>query len=145
MNLKSKKGVTMLSLVIYVASFVVVAGIVGGITVFFYNNTNMISNEVYSAAEYNKFNMYLVEESEESGNFYEGFDTSSDMYELTFSNGDVYTLDTNNNLLYYNSICLCEDVQDLSVDVDYSTGKEVVKVKITFSDQAYTTSYTMNG
>ncbi len=65
MKLKFQKGVTMLSLVIYIASFLVVAGVVAGITIFFYNNTSLLDTEVYSAAEYNKLNMYLVKESEQ--------------------------------------------------------------------------------
>ena len=56
----------MLSLVIYIASFLVVAGVIAGITIFFYNNTKLLDTEVYSAAEYNKLNMYLVKESEET-------------------------------------------------------------------------------
>jgi Tfp pilus assembly major pilin PilA len=65
MYLKSQKGITLMSLVIYIASFLIVAGIISGITIFFYKNTTLMDTEVYSAAEYNKLNMYLVKESEE--------------------------------------------------------------------------------
>ena len=144
MKYKSQKGMTMLSLVIYISCFVVIAGIIGGITSFFYNNTELLNSEAYSATEYNKLNIYLVSESEETGNSFAGFDDTTDVYVLSFSNGNVYSFDTENNLLYFNKICLCEDVQDFKVTTDYTTGKEVVKVKISFSDKSYTTSYTMN-
>ena len=144
MNCKSQKGITMLSLVIYIICFVIIAGIVGAITVFFYNNTELLNSEAYSATEYNKLNMYLVNESEEEGNSFVDFDDTSNLYKLTFSNGNVYTFDTENNLLYFNQICLCEDVQDLKVTTDYTTGKEVIEVKIDFSNKSYTTSYTMD-
>ena len=144
MNCKSQKGITMLSLVIYVACFVIIASIIGAITAFFYNNTELLSSEAYSATEYNKLNIYLVNESEEVGNSFVDFDNTGSLYKLTFSNGNVYTFDTENNLLYFNKICLCEDVQDLQVTTDYTTGKEVIKVKINFSNKSYTTSYTMN-
>jgi len=87
--------------------------------------------------------MYLVKESEQEGNSFVSFDDSSNMYSLTFSNGNVYTFDKDSHLLYFNKICLCEDVQELKVETDYTTGKEVVKVKIDFSNKSYTTSYCM--
>lgn len=144
MNYKSQKAITMVSLVIYVGCFLVVSGIVGAVTVFFYNNTSLLNSEVYSSAEYNKLNMYLVKESEEEGNSFVNFDNSSNMYTLTFSNGNVYTFDKDSNLLYFNKICLCEDVQEFDVLTDYSTGKEVIKIKIDFTNKSYTTSYCMN-
>ena len=66
--MKSQKGVTMMMLIIYIASFLVISGIIAGITVFFYNNTSLINKETYSATEYDKINMYIVKESEESNN-----------------------------------------------------------------------------
>ena len=134
MNYKSQKGITMVSLVIYIACFLIVAGTIGGITIFFYNNTSLLNDEVYSSAEYNKLNMYLVKESEEDGNSFVNFDNS----------GNIYTFDKDNNLLYFNKICLCEDVQDFSVLTDYTTGKELIKVKIDFSNKSYTTNYCMD-
>lgn len=144
MNYKSQNAITMISLVIYVGCFLVVAGIVGAVTVFFYNNTSLLNSEVFSSAEYNKINMYLVKESEEEGNSFVSFDNSSNMYTLTFSNGNVYTFDKDNNLLYFNKICLCEDVQEFNVLTDYTSGKEVLKVKIDFTNKSYTTSYCMD-
>lgn len=144
MNYKSQKAITMVSLVIYVGCFLVVSGIVGAVTVFFYNNTSLLNSEVYSSAEYNKLNMYLVKESEEEGNSFVNFDNSSNMYTLTFSNGNVYTFDKDSHLLYFNKICLCEDVQEFDVLTDYSTGKEVIKIKIDFTNKSYTTSYCMD-
>ena len=145
MKLNSKKGITMMSLVIYVASFLVISGIIASLTMFFYNNTTLIDVENYSAAEYNKLNMYFVKESEETGNKLIEIDqnTGSSIAFIEFSNGDRFTLDKVTNLLYYNKICLCEDVKNFEVQKDYETGKEVVKVKVEFSNKSYTTKYTM--
>jgi hypothetical protein len=148
MNLESQKGITMMSLIIYIASFLVIAGIIGGITAFFYSNTALMDAEVYSAAEYNKLNMYLVKESEEVGNRFsfpkqEQDSSATDMVYFEFSNGDRFTLDKTSKLLYYNSICLCEDVQSIEISRDYTSGKEVLTVKVAFTNKTYTTKYTM--
>ncbi len=66
--MESQKGITMMSLVIYVSSFLIIAGIIAALTTFFYNNTALIDSQTYSAAEYNKINAYLVKESEEKDN-----------------------------------------------------------------------------
>ena len=144
MKIKSQKGVTMISLIIYISCFVVVTSIIATLTTFFYNNTTLMDDEVYNAAEYNKLNMYLVKESEEKGNRLSDIklDRASMPY-IEFTNGNRYTLDKDSHLLYFNKICLCEDVQGLSVETDYTSGKEVVKVKVDFTAKSYTTKYTM--
>ena len=58
--MKSNKGIAMLSLVIYVASFLVITMLVGTISTYFYNNMDMINSTVGGNAEYNKLNLYLV-------------------------------------------------------------------------------------
>jgi hypothetical protein len=65
------------------------------------------------------------------------------MVYFEFSNNDRFTLDKTSGLLYYNAICLCEDVQSLDVDTEYTSGKEVLKVKVGFTNKTYTTKYTM--
>lgn len=150
--MRSQKGITMMGLVIYITSFLVVTGIVAGITAFFYGNSNLMTQELYSAADYNKLNLYLVRESEQVGNRVseisllgetpkEGED--KDAYYVIFSNGDRFTYDYDNHLLYYNSICLCEDVQKFKVNTSYDTGKEVVSVMVGFTNKSYTCKYTM--
>lgn len=137
LKLRSNKGITMMSLIIYITSFLVVVGIVAGITAFFYGNSSLMTQELYSASDYNKLNLYLVKESEQAGNRVTNTST------LTFSNGDKFTYDSTNHLLYYNSICLCEDIQGFSAVTDYSSGKEVVNVKVDFTNRSYSCKYTM--
>lgn len=150
--MRSNKGITMMGLVIYITSFLVVTGIVAGITAFFYGNSALMTQELYSAADYNKLNLYLVKESEQKGNrVSEIAETNTDIesgeqedvYYIKFSNGDRFTFDSDNNLLYYNSICLCEDVQKFKVNKEYTSGKEVIKVMIAFTNKSYTCKYTM--
>lgn len=150
--MRSKKGITMMSLVIYITSFLLVTGIVAGITAFFYGNAALMTGELYSSADYNKLNLYLVRESEQLGNRVkdiareEGVESNDkkNTYYLVFSNGDRFTYDSENKLLYYNSVCLCEDVQNFRVnDPDYSTGKEVISVMVGFTNKSYTCKYTM--
>ena len=137
--MRSEKGITMMSLIIYITSFVVIIGIVAGITSFFYGNTSLMTQELYSSSDYNKLNLYLVKESEQKGNKVK----LSNGNNLEFSNGDKFTFDETNKLLYYNSICLCEDVQGFKAKTEYDSGKEVIDVKIEFTNKSYSCKYTM--
>jgi hypothetical protein len=87
----------------------------------------------------------LVKESEDEGNRLSDnqLDNESNMVYFEFSNGDRFTLDKSSNLLYFNSTCLCEDVKNLQVSTEYNSGKEVIKVKVEFTNKTYTTKYTM--
>lgn len=66
--MRSNKGITMMGLIIYITSFLVVTGVVAGLTSFFYGNSTLLTKELYSSADYNKLNLYLVKESEQQGN-----------------------------------------------------------------------------
>ena len=145
MKFKSVKGITMVNLVIYIVCFVMIAAVVGSITVFFYNNTEILDDEISAASEYNKLNLFLVKESEYDNNNFEKFYTDSDNSYLAFSNGDVYTFNKENGLIYYNDMCICEFASDFNVTTDYTSGKEIVNVLVKFDNDniSYKTSYTM--
>ena len=133
-----KNGITMMSLVIYISGFLIVICVVSGITSFFYGNSTLMTQELYSSSEFNKINLYLVKESEQKGNRVKEISPN-----LEFSNGDKFLYDSANKLLYYNSICLCEDVQDFTVQSEYTSGKEVISVKVEFTNKSYSCKYTM--
>lgn len=139
-----------MGLIIYVTSFLVVTGVVAGVTSFFYSNSMLMTEELYSAADYNKLNLYLVKESEQEGNRVKyiefanaGLDESKDAYSLSFTNGDKFTFEPENHLLYYNNICICEDVQRFKANTEYTYGKEVMNIMIGFTNKSYSCKYTM--
>ena len=66
---KKEKGVTLISLTIYVVVMVLVIALIAVITSFFYNNVINIDKEAVELAELNKLNLYMIEETEEEGNY----------------------------------------------------------------------------
>ena len=65
-KIKSQKGVTMISLIIYVASFLTVTIVIGYITTFFYNNVNVMNDTVGMSADYNTVMACLKKEAKKS-------------------------------------------------------------------------------
>ena len=60
--MKSEKGITITSLIIYIGILFVVVMLVGRITSFIYENSNTIKNS-YSESDYNKLNLYILKET----------------------------------------------------------------------------------
>ena len=155
--MKSQKGITMLSLVIYVASFLAVTGLVAIITTFFYNNLKIINTDMGSSAYYNKLNLYMANETKKSGNQIYRFESGADKQNfVTFKDN------TNKksafvkigNIIYYNEfegsdssiacykkIALCKNVNDFKISVDEISGKKVLKVYVNIDGTAYSTNY----
>lgn len=156
--MKSQKGVTMMGLVIYVISFLLVTVLVGSITTFFYSNIDILDTSIGSNSQYNKFNLYLLKECKKQNN--ELFAWSGNISRLsetpeeertfiTFKNTadetkNSFIYDEDNQNLYYNSIKLCDKVEDFQVKVDEATGKTVLNVFIKIDGTTFTTEYVVN-
>lgn len=65
--MKSEKGVTIVSLIIYVGVLFVVVLLVGKVTSFFFSNKNTIENP-NSEADFNKLNLYMLGETKKENN-----------------------------------------------------------------------------
>ncbi|MBR3133761.1 MAG: hypothetical protein IKG42_06915 [Clostridia bacterium] len=66
--MKSEKGVTITSLIIYIGIFLIVVLLVGRITSFLYKNSDSIEKNS-SEADFNKLNLYIVEEAKKEDNY----------------------------------------------------------------------------
>lgn len=162
--MKSQKGMTMISLIMYVGSFLLITVIVATITTFFYNNIEVLDTSIGSNSQYNKFNLYFLNEVKKGNNelfawresaTYQNVSrltdaTAIDKKFITFNNTidgskNSFIYDENNDDLYYNSIKLCDDVEDFQIKVDESTGKTVLKIFIKIDGTAFSTEYVIKG
>ena len=57
--MKSEKGITLISLIIYVIALTIVIGIVAVISGYFYNNIATSSEDIEPMVEYTKFNSFF--------------------------------------------------------------------------------------
>ena len=157
--MKSQKGITMISLILYVTSFVAVTTVVAGVTTFFYSNMKIMDTGIGSNSSYNKFNLYLLNECKKADvSLYAWKDIKlstgetsrlstvpTDNSFITFLNSDgtknSFIYDSTNKNVYYNSIKLCENVNDFQIKIDETTGKDVLTVLININGTAFQTKY----
>ena len=71
--MKSERGVTLISIIIYVIASTVIVLIVGRIITYFYRNINDYTAENKALSEYIKINTYFTDEINTKGNVVEAF------------------------------------------------------------------------
>lgn len=65
--MKSEKGITLISLTIYVIAMAIVVGVIAIISTFFYSNMEDTDNIVSPMTEYTKFNSFFSDEINHEG------------------------------------------------------------------------------
>ena len=112
--MKSGKGITLISLVVYVASFLVIASIVALISNFFFSNSKVLSSQATASTEFDMLNLYLVKEAKQSGNIVIDVKEDKDSTDgiekkIVFNNGNEYIFIKEVNEEYGKIIFSCPD------------------------------------
>ena len=122
--MKNKKGITLISLTIYIIVMLIVIGIITTIGIFFYQNVIQIDENSQNLAEFNKFNMYFLEEIKKKGNHIAQINENS----VTFTSGETYTYIESDNAIYKNKMKICENIKKCIFTENSVNGKEGIRV-----------------
>ncbi len=139
--MKSSRGVTTTSLIIYVIAMLIVIGIIATITSFFYTNVINLEDSSNNIAEITKFNMYFLQEVKSNNNDIIGVNEKA----ITFLSGNTFTFQDNG--IYMNSSKISENIKDLKFSVEEIDSKKVITVLITIGENleyTKTTKYVMD-
>ena len=136
--MKSEKGITLISLTVYIIVMTIVVGVVAMITTFFYKNTKGI-REVDSITEYTTFNSYFSEEINHSNLKVSVCD--SDGNYIVFNNGVQYTFIPENKGIYRNKVKICRNIDNCKFSEEIKNGKSVITVILKAGNQEKETTY----
>lgn len=130
--MKSEKGVTLISLIIYVIVMTIVIGIMAILSSFFYKNTKDI-RDINPLTEYTKFNSFFSEEVNFSNiKIVECVNSEDKGYNyVVFDNGVQFTFIGENKGIYRNQAKICSNI--IACEFERGTnsnGKETIKVTI---------------
>ena len=103
--MKSEKGVTLISLTIYIIVMSIVVGIIAVISGIFFKNINDLE-ETNPLEEYTNFNTYFSNEVNKEGIKVLKYDSDY----IIFDNGVQYTFIQENKGIYMNKVKICKDV-----------------------------------
>jgi hypothetical protein len=133
--MKSEKGITLTSLIVYVIAMTVVIGAVATMSKYFYSNIDYVTSRTEASGEYTAFNAYFTNETNKKGNSV--LYCASDGSYIIFSSEHQYTFDSNSNAIYMDKSQICKNVN--SCTFSYADGK--VTVNVVIGTKAYTNVY----
>ena len=121
--MKNEKGVTLISLTVYIIVMALVVGVLAIITTFFYKNTIDIK-DIDPITEYITFNTFITDEINHSNiKVLE----CKDNY-IVFSNGVQYTFIPANKGIYRNKVKICRGIENCSFETGKEGKNDVVRV-----------------
>lgn len=126
--MKNQKGITLISLIIYIIVLTIVIATLSIISNFFYSNIDYIKENSKYISEYNKFNMYFIEDVKNNNNTYEVTEN-----QVIFEDGTVYTYKPNSdNSIYRNKVKICKNIAyckfSKSETITKNTTKNIIQV-----------------
>ncbi len=141
--MKSQRGITITSLIVYIIGMIIIVGIMSVITTNFYKNVNKMSSEINPSTEFTKFNSYFSAEINKYDIRVLECKESSYQNYIVFDNGVQYTFVPDNKAIYQNKVKVCRDVEECIFSTAIENGSNVVKVKLKIGDKVYNNSYTL--
>ena len=104
--MKQEKGITLASLIIYMILLMFAISMLAIISDMFFSNTNYITESGKYISEFNKFNMYFIEDVKNNNNTYEVTNN-----QIIFEDGTVYTYyEAPDSSIYRNKVKICTNI-----------------------------------
>lgn len=136
--MKSQKGITMVSLIIYIIVMIIVIYVMSSIISNFYKNTDAVRGNVEEVVKFNKFNNYFLKEVKSKNNEVDSLNNSY----ILFSSGNSFSI--SNNVIYYNNIEICDEVEEMNITFGKNgdeVDKSIISVNICFESFSKTINY----
>lgn len=130
--MKEEKGITLTSLILYIVLLLVVIGTLSYVSTYFYSNTSYITDMGKYTAEFNKFNVYFIEDVKNNSNLY-----SIEENKIVFEDGTIYTY--SNGSIYRNKVEICKNINSCIFSKIEETDsnnftKQIINVRLSIKD-----------
>lgn len=126
--MKSQKGVTLLSLVIYIIVLTIVVSILALISRSFFSNMSYVKDQATYAPEFNKFNMFFIQDIKNNTT------ATVNGNEIQFADGTRYTFNADQKEIYRNDKRIAKNVQVViftsRTETVRSTTKNIINVNM---------------
>lgn len=137
--MKSEKGITISSLIVYVIAITIIVSIMTVITNNFYKNINNSTVKLEPYTEFTKFNTYFTEEVNKNGVRVLDYGPNY----IVFDNEVVYTFVEENKAIYMNKVKICKQITNCIFSTEINNGEEVINVEMIIDGKIYENSYTL--
>lgn len=121
--MKSEKGITLTALVLYIMVATIVIGTMAIVSSFFFSNINLVRDQDKYAVEFNKFNMFFVNDVKNNKT------AQIEEHKITFEDGTIYEYNTSEQAVYRNDTKITSLVQELTFTADTYQAENINTVK----------------
>ena len=134
--MKSEKGITLTSLVIYVIGITIIFAVVANLTIYFNKNSRTIEYKTNNSAQITRLNQYLINDTKKEN---AQITEANENIIIIQANGETikYTYDKNSKGIYRNKVKIANDVQSLEIkkDIIYDKTKLLLNITIGMQEQ----------
>ncbi len=134
--MKSEKGITLTSLVIYVIGITIIFAVVANLTIYFNKNSRTIEYTTNNSAQITRLNQYLINDTKKEN---AQITEANENIIIIQANGETikYTYDKNSKGIYRNKVKIANDVQSLEIkkDIIYDKTKLLLNITIGMQEQ----------
>lgn len=141
--MKVERGITLISLIIYVILITFIVAGVSNITVAFYSNINEFKGESDNVVSYTKFNMYFLNDIKRQNAEVTGI--GDNYIKLSYTqdgNTKEVQYSLQNGALYRDKVKICDNAQSMTINVN---GINVIKITLKIGDYEKPTTYVIEG
>lgn len=143
--MQTEKGITLISITIYVIVMLIIVSVMTVLTSYFYKNIDIRSVSADLNQQYTKFNAYFTQEVNKKGNQLLEINSKDDQQSyMIFSSGNQYTYIPKNEGIYMNKVKIAQNITGCVFTTnEEKNGKITVTVIIQGENFERETTYTL--
>lgn len=143
--MQTEKGITLISITIYVIVMLIIVSVMTVLTSYFYKNIDIRSVSADLNQQYTKFNAYFTQEVNKKGNQLLEINSKDDQQSyMIFSSGNQYTYIPKNQGIYKNQVKIAQNITGCTFSRHIETnGKTTITIAIQGNNFERTTTYTL--
>lgn len=133
--MKSNKGITLTSLIVYVIGMTIMVATIATLTSFFYKNID-VEDLNSDTNQYTKFTSVLSKEINRKDNSIidckqlKDDDGNIIVSYIIFSSGNQFTFNKDSKSIYKNNVKICDNVESCDFSYEYIDSKYKIKVSL---------------
>lgn len=140
--MKSEKGITLASLLVYVLMFSTILGFLTTMTNYIYGNLENINSESISAEEFNKFNVNFIKDVKNNKDA--NISLNDENISIVFQDSVNYNYISSEKAIYRNKVKIADKIIGFSAENIIINNKSVIKISIITGKQNNVFDKTIN-
>lgn len=126
--MKNNKGITLISLIVYILVFTLIIGLLSGMSSYIYGGLDVVNSGSYSSEEFNKFNLNFIKEVK--NNTDANISTDNGNTRIIFENGVNFNYIQSEKAIYRDKVKIAEKILVFTAEKEKINKKNVIKITI---------------